>query len=121
MSRNKTALIAKAAAGIIVVMVVIGYAIFNSRLFIEGPRIIIESPQNGGVFDAPLIKITGKALNISYLELDGRQIYTEENYSFSESLLLHPGYNIIQLVAKDKFGRGTEESLQLMYLDQIYQ
>ncbi len=116
MARSNTASIIKIILTVIVVIIVIGYAIFNSRLFIKGPQINIDSPVDGAVIiDNPLIKLTGKALNISHLELNGRQIYTEENDSFSESLLLNSGYNIIQVIAEDKFGRSVKQTLQLVY------
>ena len=95
---------------------IVGYAVFNSRLFIEGPQIIIERPANGStITDSPLIKIKGRAYNIAYLKLNSKPIFTDEEANFSESLLLQPGYNIIQITAEDKFGRQKTNKLELVY------
>lgn len=116
MARNNTASIIKSFLAIAVFLIIIGYTLFNSRLFIKGPQIIIDLPENGAVIsDKPLINISGKAVNISHIEINGRQIYIEENDAFSESLLLDSGYNIIQVTAQDKFGREVKKTLQLAY------
>jgi hypothetical protein len=116
MARNNTASIIKTFIAIAVVIIIIGYTLFNSRVFIKGPQIVIESPENGAVIsDKPLININGKALNISHIEINSKQIYIEENDAFSESLLLNSGYNIIQITAEDKFGREVRQVLQLVY------
>jgi capsule polysaccharide export protein KpsE/RkpR len=116
MAKNNTASIIKTFIAIAVIIIIIGYTLFNSRLFIKGPQIIIDSPENGAVIsDKPLINISGKAINISHIEINGRQIYIEENDAFSESLLLDSGYNIIQITAEDKFGREVKQVLQLAY------
>lgn len=116
MTRNRTSNIIRVIVVILAILIVVGYAIFNSRLFIEGPIITITSPENGSlVTESSLVKIEGTALNIAFLNMNDRQIYTEEDGQFSESLLLHSGYNIIQFTAEDKFGRSITESLELVY------
>jgi len=116
MTKSKTSSVIKIVLVTVVVLGIIGYALFNSRLFIEGPQIFIDNPQNGATLgDSALIKIQGRAFNIAYLRINDRQIYTDENSNFSESLLLEPGYNIIQLTAEDKFGRKISKRLELVY------
>ena len=83
MARNNTSVLIKTILAILAVIIVISYVFFNSRLFIKGPQITIETPKDGEtITDQPLIKVAGKALNISLLELNGRQIYAEENNEF---------------------------------------
>lgn len=116
MSKNRTASIIKIILILVVVLIILGYIVFSSRVFIEGPQIQVETPLNGAKIEgAPLVKIDGKASNIAYFWLNNRQIYTDEDGNFSESLLLYPGYNIIWLTAQDKFGREVKEKLELVY------
>lgn len=108
--------IMKISAIILFVFGLIGYSLFNSRIFIAGPQITIQEPQNGALIEEkPLIEVSGLAENIAYLRLNGRQIYTDENSFFEEALLLNPGYNIIQLEAEDKFGRGIKKIIEVVY------
>jgi hypothetical protein len=105
---------------IVLALVFIGgiaaYSIFNSRIFIAGPEITISEPQNGSLIEGnPLIQVSGSAKNISKISINDRKIYTDENSYFQESVLLNPGYNIIQIKAEDKFGREEIDKLEVVY------
>jgi hypothetical protein len=47
--------------------------------------------------------------------LNGRPIFIDLEGRFFEKLLLSPGYNIIELTAKDTQGRAIEKHLEIMY------
>jgi hypothetical protein len=94
---------------------IIGYALFQTRNLIQGPIIKIHSPVNGSSLTKSFVEIEGAAKNISYINLNDRQIFTDESGAFSERLLLSYGYNIITLRARDKFGREVEKTLELVY------
>jgi hypothetical protein len=116
MSKYNTAKIIKNSIYLILIIILIGYAIFNSRIFIAGPKIIIESPENGiSISESPLVDIVGRAENIAFIELNGRQINVDESANFDEAVLLYPGYNIITITARDKFEREIEEKLEIVY------
>lgn len=100
---------------IILAVIVIGYAIFNFRIFIAGPQIVIQSPTNGAGLQENLVEIKGLAENINHIELNNKPIYINENDEFNEELLLQPGYNVVSLIAKDKFNRVVEQKLDLYY------
>ncbi len=91
------------------------YAIYQTHDILLGPRLFIQDVQNGKTYTEPLITIEGEAKNISHLFLNDRQIFTNEQGQFQEKLLLIPGYSIIKLEAKDKFGRSVKRMLALVY------
>lgn len=91
------------------------YTYFQAKDFINGPVVLVSSPQNGATVGDSFIEIVGSAQNISHLTLNGRQIFTDEKGHFQEQLLLLRGYNIITIEAKDRFDRTTEETLELVY------
>jgi hypothetical protein len=99
----------------IFIITIFGYAFFQARNIISGPIIKIHAPLNGASFNNSLIKIKGIAKNISYISMNDRQIFTNENGEFGEKLLLSDGYNIITIKAEDRFGRKTESKLELIY------
>jgi len=100
---------------IVVIILIAGYIYYRTKDFIYGPVIIILSPENGSTINDSPVEIHGKAKNISYLSINDRQIFTDEDGNFNEKLLLSPGYNIISAKARDKFERNTEEALEIIY------
>lgn len=113
--RRRVKGLVKIFAAVIVVALIGGYAVFRAKTFAEGPTIEILEPKNGRAVYQPLTIVSGIAKNISFLNLNGAQIFTDETGKFSEKILLSYGYNVITLEAKDRFGRKTETSLQIIY------
>lgn len=98
----------------VVILAIGGYALARSWDLIAGPSIHLFSPAADGPITEPLIILTGEVKRISSLSLNGRQIFTREDGTFREALLLLPGYNIIVLEAKDRFGRRAVKRLTLI-------
>ena len=103
------------ATTLILASIIIGYTVFNSRLLIAGPQIIVKGPETGSVFEDPLIELRGKAKNTSFITLDGNPVYVDEDGNFNEKLLLSPGTSIIKLDATDRFDRAAETTLWYTY------
>ncbi|MFA6297182.1 MAG: hypothetical protein WC629_01330 [Candidatus Paceibacterota bacterium] len=100
----------------VLVLVVLGYSCFQARKIVEGPKLDITSLKTGAVLKEPLVEIAGVAYNIKEISLDDRTIYIDEQGNFNEKLLLFPGYNIIRLKAGDKFGKVTNKTLEVTYV-----
>ncbi len=83
----------------------LAYGVYQFRGYRAGPTVAIHTPAQGARLESPRVVVTGIARNITHLELNGRTIYTAEDSTFSEQLLLPPGYSILQVTATDKFGR----------------
>lgn len=113
MNRNPVSILRIGSISLLIVVIAI-YSIFQAQKIIRGPIIDIYTPENGATYNQTLIQIDGRARNISYLNLNGRAIFTDKNGNFSEKLLLSPGYNIIKLDARDKFKNYTEKKLEII-------
>lgn len=96
------------------VIVIIGYSLFQAQKLIVGPIIEVYTPQNGATYNQTLIEINGRARNTAHLKLNGKKIFTDKEGYFKEKLLLSPGYNIIRLDAVDKFKKYTEKTLEII-------
>lgn len=94
---------------------IVGYMIYNSRVLIAGPKILLDSPTNWATVSEKMLQIAGKTENTTFISINDRAINVDESGRFSESLLLSPGYNIISVEAKDKFDRKVSERLNLFY------
>jgi hypothetical protein len=95
-------------------LVIVLYSGFQAQKIIVGPVIDIYTPENGATYNMALIEITGRAKNVSFINLNDRKIFTDTAGYFKEKLLLSPGYNILKLDARDKFGSYTEKRLELI-------
>jgi hypothetical protein len=112
--------IVKIGGMIIFFLLIIIYAFFRSKDLIFGVQIrkveINGLPaQNGATMISNILEITGIAKNAIDLTLDGREISVDQQGDFDETIALLPGYNIINIKAKDKFGNVDEKNYQLMY------
>ena len=85
------------------------YGLSRSKNILSGPELKIDSPSSGDSANNPMVEIKGRAQNVAAVFLNGNQIFTDENGSFKEKLLLAQGYNIIVVNAKDKFGREAKQ------------
>jgi hypothetical protein len=99
----------------IFVLSTIGYASYEVQKVLFGPKIIVLSPIDGSLISSSTTEISGITKNIKELSLNDRKIFTDEEGNFKEEMLLSYGYNIFILKASDKFGRNTEEKIELIY------
>jgi hypothetical protein len=100
---------------IILGVLVVGYSIFQAQKIIRGPIINVLSPLNGATYITPLLEIKGATRNVSSITLNDRILYIDRSGNFIDALLLIPGYNIIKLEAKDKFGAKTKKIIEIIY------
>lgn len=100
----------------IFLMIIVVYAFFNARTYADGPQLIIKNPENSvGVSDSPIFYIEGEAFNISFININNRQINTDEKGAFKEAIILYPGYNTAYIQVKDKFDRIVEKKIEVVY------
>ncbi len=102
----------------ILFVTVLGYTYSRTKDFLEGPVLNISEPNNGVSMASALISVQGTSKNLAFLNIDGRKIFTDKEGNWSEKLLLHPGLNIIETRATDRFGRETKQILRIMHTDQ---
>ena len=105
-----------AASAIVLLAIGLGMcAYLQSKEYLRGPIITVEEPPNGAMFTTSVVSVQGSARNAAFITLNGRQIFTNEQGRFYESLLLQEGYSIMLLEAKDRFGHRVEKRLELVY------
>ena len=92
-----------------------GYGVYQARNMLTGPELVITTPITGTNVTDPLITLAGVAHNISSISLNDRPIFIDQKGAFSEKLLLSAGYTIMKLHAQDKFGRETQQLVELTY------
>lgn len=91
-----------------------GYAGFELRNSLIGPTLIISNPLPGHTLPSSVTTITGTAKNVSFLYLNGRQIYTNESGIFEETVLLPQGYNVLSLEAIGRFNKKIVRTVTVL-------
>ncbi len=100
---------------VILGLIIVGYSIWQLRQVIGGPEITVDLKPFSQPVTEPLVTVAGTAKNIDWLYLNGQQIFTNENGQFSAARLALPGYNMLQLVGKDKFNRFITRQIEFIY------
>lgn len=104
--------------GIVVLIGIIGlYVQFQARSLLQGPSITL-SDTPATIQHERTLTLTGKALNIVKLTVNGREIHTNEEGEFTQELVLENGYTVVTLEAQDRFGRGTTLTREYVYVPQ---
>jgi hypothetical protein len=100
---------------ILVVVSITGYSLLKIKNFVVGPEITLYSPQDGLSAKTDLVLIKGKAERISQIFINGRKVFTDEAGNFNEPYLLASGYNLLEIMANDQFGRQVVKKVQLVF------
>lgn len=95
---------------------IIIYAFFRSEELIFGVKIKNITIENGATLSQNSLIVDGNAKNATNLFLNGREIFVDKNGNFNETLALLSGYNVINIKAKDKFGKVDEKNYKLMHI-----
>ena len=94
---------------------IFGVKIRNVNIAVPEALLMENSISKASGTTSNIIKLTGNAKNAINLPLDGREISVDKWGNFNETIALLPGYNIIDIKAKDKFGYTDEKDYQIMY------
>lgn len=118
MNNNAKRIVKIAGLSVFFILIII-YAFFVSRDLIFGVKIKNVNLVDGATVTENVIKITGNAKNAINLILNGREISVDQQGNFDETIALLPGYNIINIKARDKFEYVDEKNYKLMYKAEI--
>lgn len=97
------------------VVLLVWYIHFQARNFIQGPLVMLEDYYEPIQHEQTLV-LEGVAKNIVRLTLNGREITTNAEGHFGETVHLERGYSILSLHAEDRFGRATTVERAYVYL-----
>lgn len=92
---------------------IIIYGYVTSFDFLRGPIIELNNEPIVNTKES-FFTLKGRAYSIATLYLNDRQIFTDDLGYFEESLLLFPGYNILELRAEDNFEREVVQIVEVV-------
>ncbi len=114
LTRTKFIRLLRIGAVILATIMIGGYAAWRSFAYVQGPKIEVFTPVNGSTVSSPTVEVTGQALRINALTINGNPISVDESGNFKDTRAVFPGINILTLHATDQFGRSTETHIQIV-------
>lgn len=103
--------------GLIIIFsaIVIIYALYQARYLLRGPIITITKPTDGQTVSDPFVTILGSVKNAAYIYVNDLQSFIDADDNLVQNALLSPGYNMVTVKARDRFGRERTLILRLFY------
>ncbi|MEI6864092.1 MAG: hypothetical protein WCK46_01835 [Candidatus Adlerbacteria bacterium] len=99
------------------VVALLAYGLFEARRLIEGPRIVLVSPRDGSATSSSAVVISGTAENISFLTINDKPAFTDEEGHFTLTLSPPAGYTVFTARGVDRFGRRTSRVVSINVLN----
>lgn len=96
-------------ASLFLIILVFSYA--KMSFMVKGVEIeaTIEQTDNSS-----LATVSGIASKATYITLNGREIFIDKEGNFSESIAMLPGFSVVTLNARDKFGKTAEKKFEIV-------
>ncbi len=95
-------------------LTVIGVGIFAFRGILLAPSISIEDYTDGTIAPRGMILIRGNVTRAREVYINGIQVNQSEEGQFSNRVPTFPPYTIIEVLAKDAFGKETRKKITLL-------
>ncbi|MEI7462889.1 MAG: hypothetical protein WCK03_00665 [Candidatus Taylorbacteria bacterium] len=113
MTRTSFIRLIKSVVTLFLASLIVAFAIWRSLNYARGSSITITEPVNGSSISSKSVLIKGHVERAKNLILNGNGININEKGEFSITILVFPGINVVTLIAKDQFGRSTEQRIVL--------
>lgn len=98
-----------------IVLVVIGYLIFQVKHIVEPPSLVIYTPEDGMITRDATITVHGKTDTQASIQINGKEVPGTEEGFFEEELTLSEGVNTVMFSAKKKHGKTTIMTHHIIY------
>ena len=92
------------------VIIIFGY----KKMFFVFDGVKIKASIAKTSSDSSLFEVKGNAKGAVYLSLNGREIFIDKGGNFSESVAALPGFSVLSIDARDKFGKKDEKQFELV-------
>jgi hypothetical protein len=91
--------------GMIVVSIFV-LVVYNVKDLLFGTPFAVSTANDGMTIGETFVPIEGVAQHARELSINGRPVAIDRNGAFTDGVILSPGYNIIEVVMRDRFGKA---------------
>ena len=87
-----------------VILGVFALVLYNIRDLVLGTPLEVVAAQDGATLDSTFLPLSGVARHARELLINGRTVAIDRAGNFTDAIILSPGYNIVEVALKDRFG-----------------
>ncbi len=95
--------------GLAFLIVLVSYSLYQGRSVLFGSPLSVAPIEYNT--DAPVLSLSGIAGHAREITINGRPAPLDATGTFSESIALLPGLNVITVASTDSFGKSKSETL----------
>ena len=106
-------IIRNAALGL-VALACLAYLGIKIKAIVTPPVLVVEQPANSIVTTESFIDVRGHTERDTTLAINGQQVLADSNGTFTETLELQSGVNVIEIVANKRHGKQTKVYRQVV-------
>lgn len=96
------------SATVLITLMTLGYVGLQIRSVLAPPLLALNTPADNMNVKGESLVVSGWAEVGSEVTINNQAILTDKNGSFNENLVLSPGINVIEVSAKNKFGKVSK-------------
>ncbi len=98
----------------IIGIAVLSLVTYNLKDRIFGAPLMVMTAPDGATLDTPFLPVTGIARHAREISINGRAVTIDRQGNFNDEVVLSPGYNIVEVAAKDQFGNEKRKTYQVV-------
>lgn len=106
--------LSKVIIGTIGTLALAGFVAYNIKDLVMGAPLSIRMVKDGSTVADPFLPIQGNARHAQQVHINGRPIPIDTKGNFSDGVILSPGYNVVSITQKDRFGNEREKIVRLV-------
>lgn len=96
------------------VCAIASFVAYNIKDTIVGAPLSVRMVKDGSTVADPFLPIEGNAKHAKQVHINGRPVIIDQEGNFSDGVILSPGYNVVTISQKDKFGKEKEKVVRLV-------
>ncbi len=98
----------------ILVLLALSYGGFKAYPLIAGPVVTIYNPHDGDSVSSSTFELSGQALRVKEITIQGRPVPVGVDGHFTEILIAQSPYTIIVINATDFYGKSVTKTLRVI-------
>ncbi len=87
---------------------------FNTKDLIFGSPLSIVTATDGTTVESAFLPVSGNAKHARDVRINGRSVTLDRKGNFADSVILSPGYNVVEVALKDQFGKEKVKTYHLV-------
>lgn len=111
--RKKILLTPQVAFAFLIVVVIIGYIVFQYSSFLFGPELVVESPKEGLRVEENIVDVSGTTDPYASVLVNNEDVYVKLDGTFKKTLYLFEGNKQITVIAKNRNGKETKKVINV--------